>query len=258
MQHLLQKDEELWRMVYWVCTRLPLVPKKELRPSKIRAGDKSHVYNALLLLLRKVNMDIQFMAEISLALAHCVTGYATIYNLRTSNMQDPWQEVSSTEQYLYSRPWGFDIMNRTHSSVSVGCSDIVLDHRLCGKSGMAKWIDAALPHRRKRPLNDRSNQEDMPTHDSTCNWYLWKEWSKRSFHNSQEGGVCMTDVDMNMASAAISAMPPQLLALWSPTRAIRGRLEYLLSNFASLVFWEAKVHCWVKVKLCRILSTVLN
>ena len=34
-------------------------------------------YNPLLLLLWKVNVDIQFVSEISLALANYVTGYVT-------------------------------------------------------------------------------------------------------------------------------------------------------------------------------------
>ncbi len=43
-------------------------------------------YNPLLLLLWKANMDVQYIAESSLALVHCVTGYVT--KAERSNMQD--------------------------------------------------------------------------------------------------------------------------------------------------------------------------
>ena len=45
-------------------------------------------------------MDIQFIAESSLALAHYVTGYVT--KAERSNMKDLWQEISSNKS-VYSR-----------------------------------------------------------------------------------------------------------------------------------------------------------
>ena len=63
-------------------------------------------YNPLLLLLWKANMDIQFIAESSLALAHYVTGYVT--KAERSNMQDLWQEIGSNKS-VYSRLWSFGI-----------------------------------------------------------------------------------------------------------------------------------------------------
>ena len=55
---------------------------------EIRVND----YNPLLLLLWKANIDIQFVAESSLALVHYVSGYIT--KAERSNMHDIWQEVS--------------------------------------------------------------------------------------------------------------------------------------------------------------------
>ena len=51
-------------------------------PGEIRINN----YNPLLLILWKANMDIQFIAESTLAIAQYVTGYVT--NAEKSNMQD--------------------------------------------------------------------------------------------------------------------------------------------------------------------------
>ena len=64
--------------------------------AEVRVND----YNPLLLLLWKANMDIQYTADSSLAVAHYVTGYVT--KAESSRMQDLWQEVSS-QQSLYSK-----------------------------------------------------------------------------------------------------------------------------------------------------------
>ena len=56
--------------------------------SEVRVND----YNPLLLVLWKANIDIQFVAESSLALAHYVSCYVT--EAERSNMQEIWQEVS--------------------------------------------------------------------------------------------------------------------------------------------------------------------
>ena len=63
-------------------------------------------YNPLLLLLRQANMDVQYIAESSLALAHYVTGYLT--KAERNNMQDLWQEIGSNKS-VYSRLWSFGV-----------------------------------------------------------------------------------------------------------------------------------------------------
>ena len=70
--------------------------------TEVRVND----YNPLLLLIWKANMDIQYTAESSLAVAHYVTGYIT--KAETSHMQDLWQEVSD-QKNLYSKLWSFGV-----------------------------------------------------------------------------------------------------------------------------------------------------
>ena len=51
-------------------------------------------------------MDIQYIVESSLTLAHYVTGYVT--KAEKSNMQDVWQKVSASTS-IYSELWSFGI-----------------------------------------------------------------------------------------------------------------------------------------------------
>ena len=77
--------------------RIYQLPRSKL---EVRVND----YNPLLLLLWKANIDFQFVAESSLALAHYVSGYVT--KAERSNIQDIWQEVSEGKS-IYSRLWSF-------------------------------------------------------------------------------------------------------------------------------------------------------
>ena len=70
--------------------------------SEVRVND----YNPLLLLLWTANIDIQFVAESSLALAHYVSGYVT--KAEKSSMQEIWQEVGENKS-IYSHLWSFGI-----------------------------------------------------------------------------------------------------------------------------------------------------
>ena len=63
--------------------------------SEVRVND----YNPLLLMLWKANIDIQFVAESSLALAHLLVGMSL--RLKKSSMQEIWQEVSENKS-MYS------------------------------------------------------------------------------------------------------------------------------------------------------------
>ena len=124
-------------------------------PEEIRINN----YNPLLLLLWKANMDLQFVGESTLAIAHYVTGYVT--KAEKSNMQELWQEVSSHNS-VYSKLWSFGV----HSLRSRECglyeaSDLLLGDHLCGKSKTVKWIDVSLPHNRKRRLMNHSKLVEM-------------------------------------------------------------------------------------------------
>ena len=44
-------------------------------------------------------------------------------------------------------------------------SDLLLGEQLCGKSGCVKWIDAALPHKRKRRVKDHKKLQDLHSRD---------------------------------------------------------------------------------------------
>ena len=66
------------------------------------------IYNPLLLLLWKANIDIQFIAESSLALTHYVSGYVTKAEKRT--VQNLWNDISDSKT-LYSKLWSLGIQS---------------------------------------------------------------------------------------------------------------------------------------------------
>ena len=132
--------------------KIYLLPRSE---SETRIND----YNPLLLLLWKANMDIQFIGEHSLALAHYVTGYIT--KAERSNMQDIWHEVSN-EKSIYSKLWSFGIRSlRSRECGLYEACDLLLGEQLCGKSVSVKWIDAAFPHKRKRRVKDHAKLQQL-------------------------------------------------------------------------------------------------
>ena len=89
---------------------------------EIRVND----YNPLLLVLWKTNIDIQFIAEASLALAHYVSGYVT--KAERSNMQEIWQEVSDSKS-IYSCLFSFGVSLHFRESGLYEASDLLLgDH----------------------------------------------------------------------------------------------------------------------------------
>jgi len=53
-----------------------------------------------------VNLDVQYVAESSLALAHYVTGYIT--KAEKSHMQEVWDEIEEHGP-LYNRSWKFGL-----------------------------------------------------------------------------------------------------------------------------------------------------
>ncbi|KAL5457558.1 hypothetical protein EMCRGX_G034829 [Ephydatia muelleri] len=117
-----------------------------------RAAQECRVndYNPLLLLLWQANMDIQFTAESSLTLAHYVTGYVT--KAEKSNMQEVWQEVNSNSS-IYSKLWSFGVRSlRSRECGLYEASDLLLGNHLTEKSVTVKWVDASMPHKRKRML----------------------------------------------------------------------------------------------------------
>ena len=111
-------------------------------------------YNPLLLLLWRANMDIQFTAESSLTLAHYVTGYVT--KAEKSGMQEVWQEVNANSS-IYSKLWSFGVRSlRSRECGLYEASDLLLGDHLTEKSVTVKWVDVAMPHKRKRRLKSHA------------------------------------------------------------------------------------------------------
>ena len=127
--------------------------------SEVRVND----YNPLLLMLWKANIDIQFIAESSLALAHYVSGYVT--KAERSSMQEIWQEVSDTKS-IYSRLWSFGIRSlHFRESGLYEASDLLLGDHLTVKSDTVKWVDASMPHKRNRRLKDHKRLQKLAKQD---------------------------------------------------------------------------------------------
>ena len=116
-------------------------------------------YNPLLLMLWKANIDIQFIAEASLALAHYVSGYVT--KAERSNMQEIWREVSDSKS-IYSRLFSFGVRSlRFRESGLYEASDLLLGDHLTEKSNTVKWVDVAMPHKRSRRLKNHKVLQKM-------------------------------------------------------------------------------------------------
>ena len=126
--------------------------------SEVRVND----YNPLLLMLWKANIDIQFVAENSLALAHYVSGYVT--KAERSNMQEIWQEVGENKS-IYSRLWSFGIRSlRFRECGLYEASDLLLGDHLTEKSDTVKWLDVSMPHKRSRRLKDHKQLQEIAKH----------------------------------------------------------------------------------------------
>ena len=131
--------------------------------SRTEAEVRVNDYNPLLLLLWKANMDIQFVSESSLALAHYVSGYVT--KAERSNMSEIWQEVSESKT-IYGRLWSFGVrMLRSRECGLYEASDLLLGDHLFEKSDAVQWIDVSMPHKRNRRLKDHSELLEMESTD---------------------------------------------------------------------------------------------
>ena len=127
--------------------------------TEVRVND----YNPLLLLLWKANIDIQYVAESSLALAHYVSGYVT--KAERSNLQEIWQEVSENKS-IYSRLWSFGIRSlRFRECGLYEAADLLLGDHLSEKSDTVKWVDVSMPHKRKRRLRDHKQLQEIAKSD---------------------------------------------------------------------------------------------
>ena len=116
--------------------------------SEVRVND----YNPVLLLLWQANMDIQFVAESSLALSHYVTGYIT--KAEKSSMQEVWQEIGESGS-IYSRLWKFGMRAlRSRECGLYEASDLLLGDHLLEKSESVVYVPVEMPHKRSRRLKN--------------------------------------------------------------------------------------------------------
>ena len=108
--------------------------------SDVRVND----YNPLILLLWQANVDIQFVAESSLALSHYVTGYVT--KAEKSSMQEKWQEIGESSS-IYSRRWKFGIQAlRSRECGLYEASNLLLGDHLLEKSETVQYVSVEMPH----------------------------------------------------------------------------------------------------------------
>ena len=125
---------------------------------EVRVND----YNPLLLMLWKANIDIQYVAESSLALAHYVSGYIT---KAKSHLQDILQEASDSKS-IYSRLWSFGIRSlRSRECGLYEASHLLLGDHLTETSETVKWVDVSMPDKRSRRLKDHKVLEDVAKHN---------------------------------------------------------------------------------------------
>ena len=123
--------------------------------SEVRVND----YNPLILLLWKANIDIQFVAESSLALSHYVTDYVT--KPEKSSLQEMWQE-NSNNSTLYGRIWKFGIQNlKSRECGLYEASDLLLGDHLLEKSETGQYIPVGMPHKRRRRLKNHSDLKEL-------------------------------------------------------------------------------------------------
>ena len=129
--------------------------KRVLQLARKQSEERVNDYNPLLLMLWRANVDIQYVAESSLALAHYVTGYVT--KAEKSHIQDIWEEIKDSGDVYKSL---FKLGVRTLSSREVGlyeATDLLLGDHLCEKSDAVVWVPAKMPHKRSRRLKAHSD-----------------------------------------------------------------------------------------------------
>ena len=133
-----------------------IVTQKNVQAASIPGGDQNQQLQSTAAL---AVVDLQFVGESTLAIAHYVTGYVT--KVEKSNMQELWQEVSSHNS-VYSKLWSFGVRSlRSRECGLYEASDLLLGDHVCGKSKTVKWIDVSLPHNRKRRLMNHSKLVEM-------------------------------------------------------------------------------------------------
>ena len=124
-------------------------------------------YNPLLLYLWKANLDIQYVADSSLVLAHYVTAYVT--KAEKSHMQELWEDISEQES-LYKKLWSFGVRSlRSRECGLYEAADILLGEHLYEKSDAVQWISIERPDKRKVRIKGYRELQQMAESDPDSN-----------------------------------------------------------------------------------------
>ena len=146
--------------------------------SKVRVND----YSPLILLLWKANIDIQFVAESSLALSHYVAGYVT--KAEKSSLQEMWQEFSDNST-LYGRLWKFGIQAlKSRECGLYEASHLLLGDHLLEKTETIQYIPVGMPHKRRHRLKNHSDLKELAetnpeSEDIFMEYFIGTYYSKR-------------------------------------------------------------------------------
>jgi hypothetical protein len=108
-------------------------------------------------------MDIQYIAESSLALAQYVSGYVT--KAEKSNLQEEWENISdnkSVRSRLFS--FGCRMIRSRECGLDEG-SDLILGDSLCKKSTVVQWVDVNMPDKRRHRLKDHKKLKEIAESD---------------------------------------------------------------------------------------------
>ena len=126
-------------------------------------------YNPLLLLLWKANMDIQSIAENSLAHAHYVR-----HRIRNESREKQpsrslarsgiEQEYIQSTMELWRSQFAVSGMWLIRSYFDIYIYILLGDH-FCGKSETVKWMDVSVPHKRTRRLKDHKKLQELKGQD---------------------------------------------------------------------------------------------
>ena len=128
---------------------------------------KINDYNPIILLIWKANMDIQYVADSTLAIAHYVTGYVT--KAEISHMQETFADLIDHHS-LYSKLWSFGVPSLRHRECGLyESADLLLGNHLCSKSESVEWISVEHPSKRKhriKKFNELKNLAQAAPHST--------------------------------------------------------------------------------------------
>ena len=150
-------------------------------------------YNPLLLYLWKANLDIQYVTDSSLALAHYVTAYVT--KAEKSHMQELWEDISEQES-LYKKLWSFGVRSlRSRECGLYEAADILLGEHLYEKSDAVQWISIDRPDKRKVRIKGYRELQQMAESDPDSNDLYQANLIDNFYPNrpASLGHVCLYD-----------------------------------------------------------------